>query len=174
MISRKPLVDPKSCQKESQNLHDDRLHWMVHLTSWSPEKWNKKCAARLLPIFHPSEESLWLISFAIKKYTLGMVFWHDRIWKIGQKSQFSPLDLDYLFLWGLSSIQFVDFKSYFGNDFGDLWLSYSQLLISWTHRSFHSLKVSSCPLGQIRNLFNLSNGLATITEAVCGGKRGEN
>lgn len=138
------------------------------LMSWEMKQ---KTAARLLQISHPFEESLWLIQFAIKKYTLEMVAWHDSIWKIGQKSQISPLYLDYLSLWGLSSTWFVDFKAYFGNDCGELWLSYSQLLIPWTHRSFQSLKVSSCPLGQIRNLFHLSNGLATITEAVCGGKQ---
>lgn len=161
-------MDPKSCQEESQNLNDGPWHWMVHLTSWFPEKWNKKHAARLLQISHPSEEILWLMSFAIKKYTLGIGVWHDRIWKIGHKSQFSPLYLDYLSLRELSSIQFADFKAYFGNDFGELWLSYSQLLVPWTHRSFHSLKVSSCPWGQIRNLFNISNSLATVTDSLWG------
>lgn len=144
---------------------------MVHLTSWFTEKWNKKHAARLLPIFPPPKESLCLISFAIRKYSLGMVVWHDRIWKIGQKSLFY---LDNLSLWGLSSIWFVDFNAYFGNCFGELWLSYSQLLIPWAHRSFHSLKVSSCPVGQIRNLFNISNGFTTVTQAVWGGKHREN
>lgn len=118
--------------------------------------------------------SLWLVYFTIKKHTLGKAVWHDRIWKIGHKSQFSCLYLDYVSLRALSSICSADFKAYFRNDFGELWLSCSQPLVPRTRRSFHSLEVRGCPWGQIRNLFNLCNGLATVTETVSVKNSSEN